>query len=127
MGINVKLQQLQAAAVIQAAQQGKTPLALAGWGGFGVNEVSPYLQYFFTGSPFDQALDKDVQSLVEAGGSTLDSKVRQKAYDDAFRMISDRAHFMPLFTYVKNYGISKDLNFKPHADDWARFYMASWK
>jgi peptide/nickel transport system substrate-binding protein len=127
VGINAKLQQLQVAAVIQAAQQGKTPLALAGWGGFGVNEVSPYLQYFFTGTPFDQALDKDVQAQVEAGGSTLDPKARQKAYDEAFRLISDRAHFLPLFTYVKNYGMSKELNSRPYADDWARFYLASWK
>ncbi len=127
VGINAKLQQLQVAAVIQAAQQGKTPLALAGWGGFGVNEVSSYLQYFFTGTPFDQALDKDIHALVNLGASSTDPKVRAKAYDDAFRLVSERAHFMPLFTYVKNFGMSKDLNFKPHSDDRARFYLASWK
>jgi len=50
-----------------------------------------------------------------------------KADDTLNITISDRAHFMPLFTYVKNYGLSKDLNWKPHSDDWARFYLASWK
>ncbi|MFO1191632.1 MAG: ABC transporter substrate-binding protein [Rhodoferax sp.] len=127
VGINAKMQQLQAAAVIQAAQQGKTPLAIATWGGFGINEVSSYLQYFFTGSAFDQALDKDIHALVDAGGATNDTRARAKAYDDAFRLIAERAHFIPLFTYVKTYAMAKDLNFKPHADDRARFYLASWK
>jgi peptide/nickel transport system substrate-binding protein len=127
VGINAKIQQLQAAAVIQAARQGKTPLAVATWGGFGINEVSPYLQYFFTGTPFDQALDKDVQALVEAGGASSDPEIRATNYDQAFKLISERAHFTPLFTYVKNYVMAKDLNFKPSPDDRARFYLASWK
>lgn len=127
VGINAKMQQLQVAAVIQAAQQGKTPLALAGWGGFGPNDVSTYLQYFFTGTPFDQALDKDVRALVEAGGSTSDPKARLKAYDEAFHLISDRAHFLPVFTYMKNYGFSRELNFKSYVDNRLRFYLASWK
>jgi peptide/nickel transport system substrate-binding protein len=48
-------------------------------------------------------------------------------YDQAFKLISERAHFTPLFTYVKNYVMAKDLNFKPSPDDRARFYLASWK
>ena len=127
VGINVRLQQMQSGALVQAAMQGKTPLAIASWGGFGVNEVSTYLQFFFTGSAFDQALDKDIHALVDAGGASFDSKVRGKAYDEAFRLVAERAHFFPLFTFVKTFAMSRELNFKPYSDDRARFYLASWK
>ena len=127
VGVKVKLQQQAVAAVIKAAQEGRTPLALAGWGGFGINEVSPYLQYFFMGDLFDQARDAEIKALVETGGSTIDAEKRLAVYGEAFRLISERAHFMPLFTYVKTYAMSKDLNFKPYYDGWPRFYLASWK
>ena len=127
MNVNVTLQQQAVAAVIKAAQEGKTPLALAGWSGFGINDVSTYLQYFFTGSAFDQARDQEISDLIKKGASTIDEPARLKLYGDAFKLIAERAHFMPLFTYVKNYGMSKDLDFKPSKDDWARFYAAKWK
>ncbi len=126
VGINVTMQQQAVAAVIKAAQEGKTPLAVAGWSGFGINDVSTYLQYFFTGSSFDQARDEEISDLIKKGASTVDEPARLKAYGDAFKMIADRAHFMPLFTYVKTYGMSKDLDYKPSKDDWARFYLAKW-
>ena len=127
VNVNVTLQQQAVAAVIKAAQEGKTPLALAGWSGFGINDVSTYLQYFFTGSAFDQARDQEISDLIKKGASTIDEPARLKLYGDAFKLIAERAHFMPLFTYVKNYGMSKDLDFKPSKDDWARFYAAKWK
>ncbi|SFU21799.1 ABC transporter substrate-binding protein [Mesorhizobium sp. YR577] len=126
VGINATIQQQAVAAVIKAAQEGKTPLAIAAWSGFGINEVSPYLQYFFTGNVLDQARDEEIHKLVDAGGSTNDEAARLKAYNEAFHLISERAHFLPLFSYVKNYGMSKDLNFKAFKDDWSRFYLATW-
>ena len=65
-------------------------------------------------------------ALVDAGGASNDPKVRNKAYDEAFRLVAGRAHFFPLHTYAKTYAMSKDLNFKPSPDDIARFYLASW-
>ena len=34
---------------------------------------------------------------------------------------------IPLYTYVRTYGISRTLNFKPHPDELPRFYLASWR
>ena len=66
-------------------------------------------------------------ALVDAGDASNDPKVRNKAYGEAFRLVAERAHFFPLFTYVKTYAKPKGLNFKPSPDDRARFYRASWK
>lgn len=126
-GINARLNQIQVSAAIQLFQQGKLPMAIGSWGGFGVNDVAPYLQYFFTGTANDQVRDPKLQALIERGGTTNDSAVRSKAYRDAFKLIADQAYFLPLFTYVKNFGFSKSLDFKAYPDDWLRFYLASWK
>ena len=64
--------------------------------------------------------------VVDAGGVSNDPKVRNKPYDEAFRLVAERAHFFPLFTYVKTYAKPKGLNFKPSPDDRARFYLARW-
>ena len=65
-------------------------------------------------------------TLVDAGGASNDPKVRNKAYHEALHLVAERAHFIPLFTYVKSYATSKDLNFRPDSDDRACFYRASW-
>ncbi|MGB3500526.1 MAG: ABC transporter substrate-binding protein [Mesorhizobium sp.] len=127
VNVDVTIQQLAVAAVIKAAQEGRAPILLAGWSGYGINDVSTYLQYFFTGSHSDQARDDEINSIVAKGAATIDESDRLKLNSDAFKLIAERAHFMPLFTYVKTYGMSKDLDFKPSKDDWARFYTAKWK
>jgi len=127
VGINARLNQVQVSAAIQLFQQGKLPLAIGAWGGFGVNDVSTYLQYFFTATALDQARDPKLQQLVEQGGGTNDADARLKAYNEAFKVIAAQAYFLPLFTYVKNYAFTKDLDFKAYPDDWLRFYRASWK
>ena len=32
-----------------------------------------------------------------------------------------------MFTYVKTYGFSRQLNFKPFPDELPRFFLSSWK
>ena len=34
---------------------------------------------------------------------------------------------MPLFTDVTLYAVSRDLRFKPFADELPRFYLTSWR
>jgi hypothetical protein len=34
---------------------------------------------------------------------------------------------MPVFTYTVTYGYSKQLSFKPYADELPRFFLAGWK
>ena len=55
-----------------------------------------------------------------------DPEARRAIFAKAFRLITERAYFLPMFTYVKNYGFSRQLRFSPFYDDNTRFYRASW-
>ena len=127
VGINAHINQMQVAAVIQASQAGKVPLSTGSWGSYSINDVSAFLPYFFTGTPDDYTRDPQVESLVKQGGSVTDPDQRRKAYSDAIRLLTSHADWMPLFTYVKTYGFSRQLNFKPWTDELPRFYLSSWK
>ncbi len=126
-GITARTHTMSAGAVIQLAQQGKLPLAFAGWGGFAVNDVSAFLGYFYTKGSFAMAYDDEVTALVTEGARILDAERRRTLYAQAFRLITERAYFLPLFTYVKTYGFSRQLDFTPWPDDNPRFYRARWK
>ena len=126
-GIRAHISQLQVSAVIQQAQDGKTPLNAGSWGSYSINDVSAFLPYFFTGSPFDYMRDPEVIKLVTDGGSVTDPDQRRAAYSAAIKRITEQASFVPLFTYVKTYGVSRELNFKPFTDELPRFYLSSWK
>ena len=41
--------------------------------------------------------------------------------------IADEALWMPMYGFNVNYGLSNDLSFTPHPDEFARFWQASWK
>ena len=127
VGINVHINQLQVAAVIQQSQAGKVPLSTGSWGSYSINDVSAFLPYFFTGTPDDYTRDPEVEKLVKQGGSVTDPDQRRKAYSEAIRLITAHADWMPLFTYVKTYGFSRQLNFRPWTDELPRFYLSSWK
>lgn len=126
-GITARTHTMAAGAVIQLAQQGKLPMAFAGWGGFAVNDVSAFLGYFYTKGSFAMAYDDEVTGLVTEGARILDADRRRSLYARAFHLITERAYFLPLFTYVKTYGFSRQLDFTPFTDDNPRFYRARWK
>ena len=127
VGINAHINQMQVSAVIQASQAGKVPLGTGSWGSYSINDVSAFMPYFFTGTPDDYTRDATIEKLVKQGGSVTDPDQRRKAYSEAIRQISSHADWMPLFTYVKTYGFSRQLNFKPWTDELPRFYLSSWK
>ena len=82
---------------------------------------------FFGGSPDDFARDPDVQKWLAAGGSTVDPKVRQENYSNAIKRITERAYWLPMFSFVTNYAYTKDLDFTPFADELPRYYLYGWK
>jgi peptide/nickel transport system substrate-binding protein len=127
VGIRAHINQLQVSAVIQQVQAGKTPLNAGSWGSYSINDVSAFLPYFFTGSVNDYTRDPAVEKLVADGGSVTDPDQRRKAYSEAIKLITEQAAFVPLFTYVKTYGFSRQLNFKGFPDELPRFYLSSWK
>jgi peptide/nickel transport system substrate-binding protein len=127
IGIRAKLNQLQVAALIQRAKAGELRMYLGSWGSYSINDVSAILPNFFDGGADDYARDADVQKWLIEGGSSTDPEVRKKAYSMALQRITEQAYWVPLHTYVTTYGLSKQLDFTPYADELPRFYLAKWK
>jgi peptide/nickel transport system substrate-binding protein len=53
--------------------------------------------------------------------------VRKAAYAEAMRLISERAYWVPLWTFPLTYAFHNQLEFTPAADEVPRFYKARWK
>jgi peptide/nickel transport system substrate-binding protein len=127
VGIRAKVSQLQVQAVIQRSMEGSTPLQLTNWGSYSVNDVSAFLPFFFTGSSQDYTRDPELQRLIEQGGTNSNPDERRKNYTAAVKLITEKVYILPMYNSVTTYGLSKQLNFKPYADELPRFYLSSWK
>ena len=127
VGINVHLSVLQVAAVVQRSLAGQNPMEAGDWGSYSINDVSAILPQYFGGGGSDYTRDPDLEALVKAGGSTTDPDQRRKAYSAAIKLITEKAYWLPMYTYTITYGMSRDLNFKPYPDELPRFYLSSWK
>ncbi len=127
VGIKAKISQLQVGAVVQHSIEGKNPIELGSWGSYSINDASAFMPFFFGGGGQDYARDPELQAMVEAGGSSTDPDKRRAAYSAAIKRVTERAYYMPLFTFVTNYATSRTLNFKAFGDELPRFYLASWK
>ncbi len=127
VGIDAKLTIVQTAAEVTRSQEGLNPLDAGDWGSYSINDVSAILPYFFAGSPSNYPRDPDVEALVVAGGSINDPDQRRKAYSEAIRLVTERALWLPLYTYAITYGFSRELNFRPLQDEIPRFYLATWR
>jgi peptide/nickel transport system substrate-binding protein len=127
VGIRAKVNQMQVAAAVQRAWEGRNPLYMGSWGSYSVNDVSAILPVMFGGGSEDYTRDPEVQKLIAEGGATTDEATRKAAYSAAIRRITENAYWLPLHTYVTIYGFSKQLDFKPTRDELPRFYLAKWK
>jgi peptide/nickel transport system substrate-binding protein len=127
VGIEANIAQLTVAEAIRRNEEGASPMSMGSWGSYSINDVSAFLPYFFTGGPNDYTRDPVIEALVREGGSVIDLDQRRKAYSQAIKLITTPAHFLPLFTYVRTYGFSRDLAFRPSPDELPRFYLSAWK
>jgi peptide/nickel transport system substrate-binding protein len=127
VGIEANIAQLPVAEAVRRNGEGASPMTMGSWGSYSINDVSAFLPYFFTGGPNDYTRDPQIEALVREGGSVTDLDQRRKAYSQAIKLITTPAYFLPLFTYVKTYGFSRDLAFRPSPDELPRFYLSSWK
>ncbi len=126
-GIRAKVTQLPDSQVVQRSVEGRNPLEMGSWGSYSINDASAFLPHFFAGGAQDDARDPDVENLVRQGDNAANPDQRRGAYSDAIKRITEQAYFMPLFTYVVPYAMSKELNFKANRDEMPRFYSSSWK
>jgi peptide/nickel transport system substrate-binding protein len=127
VGIEANTAQVPVADAIRRNAEGESPLSMGSWGSYSINDVSAFLPYFFTGGPNDYTRDPAIEALVREGGSVIDLDQRRKAYSQALRLITSEACFLPLFTYAKTYGFSRNLAFRPSPDELPRFYLSAWR
>ena len=127
VGIKPKITQLQVAAAIAKAWKGENPLYHGSWGSYSINDVSAIFPVMYGGGNDDYARDPELTKLVAEGGGTADPAKRKQAYSAAIKLMTEKAYWLPLFTYVNTYAFSKQLQFKTFPDELPRFYFAKWQ
>ncbi|HEX5328362.1 MAG TPA: ABC transporter substrate-binding protein [Acetobacteraceae bacterium] len=127
IGINLNIQQLQVAAVVQKVNAGEAPTNAGSWGSYSINDVSAILPHYFEGGAVDYARDPEVEKEVKDGGLVMDPEERAKHYAAAIHRITEQAYWLPLFNSVTQYAYSANLNFEAFPDELPRFYLCSWK
>ena len=128
VGIKAKITQLQVAPAIQKNHRGESPIFHGSWGSYSVNDVSAIFPVMYGAGALDNySKDPELEKLVADGGATSDPAERKKAYSAAIKLMTEKAYWMPLFTYVNTYAFVKALEFKTFPDELPRFYYAKWK
>jgi peptide/nickel transport system substrate-binding protein len=127
VGIRANLQWMQYSPLRDKVRAGEVPMNFMTWGSSSINDVSNITSYFFTGSGDDTARDKEVKELLEKGDSSIDEEVRKDAYEKALKLIAERAHWLPLWSYAYFYAMNEELDFTPTPDEILHLYRAKWK
>jgi peptide/nickel transport system substrate-binding protein len=128
VGIKAKITQLQVAPAIQKAWRGEAPLYHGSWGSYSINDVSAIFPVMYGKDANDNySRDPELEKLVADGGMANDKATRMKSYSAAVKLMTEKAYWMPLFTYVNAYAYNKGLEFKTYPDELPRFYWAKWK
>lgn len=126
VGIKVNFNFLKYAALRDKIRAKEVPFAFMTWGSYSINDVSAITSNFFTHGKDDLALDQEVKDLLVKGDTNVDRAVREEAYGKALKLISEKAYWLPLWSYNTNYAFSKDVNFIPTSDEIPRFFTATW-
>jgi peptide/nickel transport system substrate-binding protein len=128
VGVKADASVIQGAALVDLFGKGRVPVGYWDWGSYSVMDVSAILPAFFGGqSSSDRVGDKEVAELVAKGGREIDPAKRKAIYDQAIKLITERALAVPLHSFVVPYAFSEELNFTPTPDETPRFYHAKWK
>ncbi|MDT7951302.1 MAG: ABC transporter substrate-binding protein [Acetobacteraceae bacterium] len=127
VGIRATVSQPQIDLVVRRSAEGLNPIEMGSWGSYSINDVSAFLPYFFDGGAHDYARDAEVTKLIAEAGAITDLDRRRADYSAAIRRITAEAYYLPLFSFVTNYAMSRTLNFRPSHDELPRFYLASWR
>src|SRR5690606_23785045 len=126
VGIRANLNFMQYSALRDIIRKGETPMAQMTWGSNSIPDTSASTGQFFTGTADDPAHDPEVIAVIETGNTSIDPEERKQAYREALSIITEKAYWLPMFTYSKYYAWSDELNFEPTSDEIPRFYQASW-
>lgn len=127
VGIDARLNYLKYAAMRDAHRAGKTPITFQTWGSFSVADASAFTGVWFKGDADDSSRDAEVSSLLKDADTSVDTDKRLKTYQEALKVIAEKAYLFPLFSYPANYAFTSDLTFTAQPDELPRFYEARWK
>jgi peptide/nickel transport system substrate-binding protein len=127
VGIKVKIQWMQYAAVREKIRAGEVDMSHNNWGSFSIPDASAFTGNFFGGTADDNARDPEVIKWLKIADTSIDPEVRKKNYKLALERIAEQAYCLPLWSANMNYAFTKDLNFTAQSDEIPRFYNASWK
>ncbi len=127
VGIKANLQWMKYSALRDKVRNDEVPFNFMTWGSGSVNDIANITAYFFDGRADDTALDPDVKKLLDAGGATIDKEERLKNYREALKLIAERAHWLPLFSYAYFYAMDENLDFQTTPDEILHLYRAKWK
>lgn len=127
VGINANLQFLQYAAMRDLIRSNKAMLTHQTWGSFSVNDVSAATPVYFGFEKDDISRDPEVRDLLKKGDTTILPEDRKASYQDALKLIAERAYAVPLYSLPVYYVATADLNFKAYPDEMPRFWEMTWK
>ena len=128
VGLTVDAQLIQGAALVDLFGQGQVPVGYWDWCSYSVMDASAVLPAFFGGqSSSDRVGDAEVADLVMKGGTETDPAKRIELYDQAIKLITERALSVPIHSFVVPYAFTETLDFTASADETPRFYWAKWK
>ncbi|MCO5069943.1 MAG: ABC transporter substrate-binding protein [Rhizobiaceae bacterium] len=128
VGVKAEASVIQGATLVDLFGKGQVPIGYWDWGSYSVMDVSAILPAFFGGqSSSDRVGDKEVADLVAKGGSEVDPEKRKAIYDEAIKLITERALMVPIHSFVVPYAFTEELEFTATPDETPRFYWAKWK
>jgi peptide/nickel transport system substrate-binding protein len=127
VGIRARIRTMEYPALHDAQFKDQTPAALLSWGSYSVNDVSAIIGLFFLPGQEDYARDPELHEWLKTAETGVNTEQRKELYAKAVERITDRAYWLPMYTFVKNYAYSDTINFEAHADEFTRLYMITWK
>lgn len=128
VGINVHLRYVKLASLNQARAHRKIQAYFGTWGSGGTADTAAIARVHFSKtSDRNMSGDDQVSNLILAAEQTMDQAKRKKLYAKALKIITDKAYWVPMFSYAQNYLVNPDLNFPLEPDGLPRLYEASWK
>jgi len=127
VGIKAKLNFMQYAAMRDQVRANKAALVHQTWGSNLVNDTSASTPVYYGGGADDIARNPQIKDLLDKGDHTVEPKARNEYYKKALNLIAENAYSVPLWSLPVYYVATKEVNFRPYADELPRFWEMSWK
>ncbi len=127
VGIKAKLTFMPYIGLRDWWQDGKAQMVFQDWGSYSINDISASTSVFFSGGADDYARDPEVIAWLKKGDTTINPEVRKENYRKAIQKITERVYWLPMFSFVRNYAYSEQLDFRPYRDEILAYYAYQWK